>query len=529
MNNKNQEAIQEESKKKKFPLKKILLFGLLPLLLILVVVYVVLRPEILKGNFDMDYLLFKTDEKQEALVKENDEETDELDEYDETEPILVWSEEFEDTLNSLAVSPDGQMVAVGEYLTSYIHHLSDGSLEQVVVYEHTVDDLEFSTDSTILAGGQGVYGSILHNATTASEITTLHGGYNSYVAFSPDGEYIATGNREGIVWIWDLENYNKVTELEEEEPTWIKSIVYHPDGNLLAVTHWGKVGGDAYINIWNVEREEIIDRIDLKLNAGAVTNIFKFSPNGDVMAIADRGDDFKYFVKLYDVDSNEEVLKIDIEKDPQDIDFSPDNSLLAVGVQHAPVSIYNVETGSLVYTFDQTGFDLTTSNWINALSFTPDGKHVAVTRGDNSLELWRLPGGEPIEPRPKEISKPTPLPGDILFEPSSSELKDSAESALKELAEELKINFPNATLTFVGHTTSYSPEDRNIELSTARAKSVMTWFEEWAELNDMGGWTLKAEGRGSSELKVADRDSEGNFLESTSAVNRRVEIEIDVE
>ncbi|KUK76386.1 MAG: Uncharacterized protein XD93_0948 [candidate division WS6 bacterium 34_10] len=527
---KHKQPEKKEMEKKGDKKKKKLLLIAIPLsILILLGIYVIARPEILKGNFDLDYLLFK-DSTEVAINEESDEVNTEEEVIDEeTEPILVWKVDFENKLGSVAVSPDGQTVAVGEYLTAYVHHLSDGSLEQVLVYEHSVDDLEFSNDSSMLAGGQGTYGVLLNDIETGSEIKRLHGGYNNYVAFSPDGEYISTGNRDGIVWIWDLENYEKVKELEEDEPTWIKSIVYHPDGTLLAVTHWGKaVGGTPYINIWDIEKEEIVEKIDLKLNVGTLANIFKFSSDGNLRAIIDRTDDFKYFVKLYDMDSDEEVLKIDIEKNPKDLDFSPDSKLLAIGVQGAPVTIYDVETGELLYTFNQTGFEYGVSNWIYALTFTPDGKHVAVIRGDNSLELWRLPGGQPIEPRPKEVSQPAPLPGDVLFAPSSSELKDSAQSSLEELAQELKENFPNAKLTFVGHTTSYSPEDRNIELSTARAQSVMTWFEEWAELNGVDGWTLVAEGRGSSELKVPDRDSEGNFLESTAVVNRRVEIEIEV-
>lgn len=526
---------QPEIKKKEDKKNKKLLLIAIPLtILLLLVVFIIARPEILKGNFDSNYLLFKdsTEETTDVTGNENGDEVDAEEQVvdEETDPILVWKVDFENKLQSVAVSPDGQTVAVGEYLTAYVHHLSDGSLEQVLVYEHSVDDLEFSKDSKILAGGQGTYGVLLNDVETGSEIKRLHGGYNNYVAFSPDGEYIATGNRDGIVWIWDLETYEKVKELKEEEPTWTKSIVYHPDGDRLAVTHFGKVGQNGYINIWDLENEVLLERIDLNSTVSLNKNIFKYSPDGDLRAIIDRTDDYKYFVKLYDMDSDEEVLKIDIDKNPEDLDFSPDGKLLAIGIQRAPVTIYEVGTGEVLYTFDQTGFEQGVSNWIEGLSFTPDGKHVAVIRGDNSLELWRLPGGQPIEPRPKEISQPAPLPGDVLFGPDSSELKDSAQPALEELAQELKENFPNATITFVGHTTSFSSdEDINIELSTARAKSVMTWFEEWAGLNSVDGWTLLAEGRGSSELKVQDRDSEGNFLRSTAAINRRVEIEIEVE
>lgn len=336
------------------------------------------------------------------LLRNNEEETPEEVEQtsqseEQIEPTLVWSVESEEKLNSLAVSPDGQSIAVGEYLKASIYNLGDGEFQKEVEYKHSVDDLEFSNDSKILAGGQGVNGTLLNDIETGLEVKSLHDGYNNYLAFSPDGNSIATGNREGIIWIWDLESYEMIKELEEEDPTWIKSIVYHPDGNLLAVTHWGSTSGNPYINIWDIEEEEIIDRIDLTVTVGSVVNLVKYSPQGDLFAIADRNDEWEYFVKLLDVESGEEVLKIDIEKNQYDLDFSPDGTMIAVAVQAAPVKIYNVETGELLYTFNQTGFETGESNWIQAVSFTPDGNHVAVTRADNSLELWQLSEVESVE------------------------------------------------------------------------------------------------------------------------------------
>jgi WD40 repeat protein len=316
---------------------------------------------------------------------------------EQIEPTLVWSVESEEKLNSLAVSPDGQSIAVGEYLKASIYNLEDGEFQKEIEYKHSVDDLEFSNDSKILAGGQGVNGTLLNDIETGLEVKSLHGGYNNYLAFSPDGNNIATGNREGIIWIWDLQSYEMIKELEEEDPTWIKSVVYHPDGNLLAVTHWGSTSGNPYINIWDIEEEEIIDRIDLTVTVGSVVNLVKYSPSGDLLAIADRNDEWEYFVNLLDVESGEEVLKIDIEKNQYDLDFSPDGTMIAVGVQAAPVKIFNVETGKLLYTFNQTGFETGESNWIQAISFAPDSNHVAVTRADNSLELWRLSEVESVE------------------------------------------------------------------------------------------------------------------------------------
>jgi WD40 repeat protein len=514
--------------KGKFPIKIILIVGVI-LLLLLIIGYIIARPEILKGNFDLDYLLFRQSTDVETTDVDEDESAG-ADITDETEPVLVWSITHEDDIYSIAVSPEDDTVGVGIFLASYIRHLSDGNLEDVILYDHTVDDMEFSPDGTILASGLGVGGVFLAGADDGSEIHELGSGYNSRLAFSPDGDTIATGNREGVVWLWNVDSGQKIADLEESETSWVSDLDFHPSGDLLAASHWGKVGSTSYVNIWDIEKGEVVRMLDLKMNVDAGTDIFSFSPDGELMAVADIDDSWEYHVYLRDVESGEVVREWAIDKNPKSLEFSPDGSYLAVGVQGAPVTVREVETGTVVYTLDQTGFELGVSNWVYELTFTPDGKHIVVSRADNSLELWRLPGGEPIASRPREITNPPPLPSDVLFGADQAVLKESAYPELESFAEELYGEFPEATITFVGHTTSFSSnEDGNVQLSTQRAEAVKTWFESWAESNDVDGWVLLAEGKGSSELKVPDRDAEGNFLSSAAAVNRRVEILIEVD
>lgn len=470
-----------------------------------------------------------------TVFKEEDDTFDDAEEvtiegpevFEEGEAVLIWSNQHENNIHSVATSPDGETVAVGEYLTSYVYHLSDGSLEQVLVYEHSVEDLEYSLDGSILGGGLTVYGSFLSNPNTGEELARLHGGYNSRLAFSPNGEHIATGNRSGIIWIWDIESGDQLLSLEEEETTWVNALEFHPDGKLLAATHWGKVGQSAYINIWNIEEEEIVNRIELNVNIGTTKNIFKFSPNGDVMAHMDMDEDRVFWIYLLDVESGEEVRRFEIGRNLNDLDFSPDGTMLAIAEQTNPVRIWDVSTGELLYTFDQEGMVAGVSNWIEALSFTPDGKHVVVVRGDNSLELWRLPGGEPIQARPRDIKNPPPLPSDVMFDTNSSELKSEADPVLEEFAKELLESLPAAIITFIGHTDSRGNASSNMTLSLDRARSVKIWFENWSSQNNVTGWTFEVDGKGESDLKVPDVDSEGNFLTDAGRLNRRVEIEIE--
>ena len=65
----------------------------------------------------------------ETEVSEEQEAVEE--EATEGEPELLWSVEHEDQdfkLKSLAVSPDGETLAVGSFLTTYTHLLYDGRI-----------------------------------------------------------------------------------------------------------------------------------------------------------------------------------------------------------------------------------------------------------------------------------------------------------------------------------------------------------------------------------------------------------------
>lgn len=164
-----------------------------------------------------------------------------------------------------------------------------------------------------------------------------------------------------------------------------------------------------------------------------------------------------------------------------------------------------------------------------ALSFTPDGGHLVVIRNYGDLELWRLPGAKPLPEPTIDIMQPVPIPGDVLFDTASADLKAEADQVLTELAEDLYAALPEAKLTFVGHTDSQGDAASNQKLSLDRATSVKNWFENWASEKGTDGWIFAVEGKGQSELKVDDVDNEGNFREEAGRVNRRVEIEIEAE
>ena len=457
----------------------------------------------------------------------------------EGEPELIWQykyegEERDATIDSIATF--GEIVATGQYCVSYIHHLSDGTLMDAFPYRHTVENMEFSPDGTILGAGLGMWGVDLIDLTANTEAQNISSSHNNCLAFSPDGQQIVTGNRDGILWVWELDTLEQTDALEHPDlkdrkpmKKTVTAIDYHPSGKLLAATHWDD---DGTIYIWDMEKKEVIQSLQSDAQHGI--NVFRFSPNGNEMACVVRHDFDEYLIRLLAVDDGEGIRDIVVPaKRISDLSFSPDGNLLAVASLGDPITIWDVASGNLLYTLDQEIAPLEDTPYLNnapdMVTFTDDGGHLAVaSRWAATLELWRLPGAEPIPALPFDINVPPPLPGDVLFDRSSAELKEEAFPELEALAEELYANFTKATITFVGHTDSRGDAQSNLQLSIDRAQAIKDWFQDWADEKGDLEWTLPVDGKGDTELKAQDVDVDGNFIDDAGALNRRVEIEIEL-
>ncbi|MEX2323608.1 MAG: OmpA family protein [Acidimicrobiia bacterium] len=447
-------------------------------------------------------------------------------------PQIVWSTQYANSIDDLVVAPDNETVWVAERAT-YVHQLADGLLLDAVVYErHFPLSVDIDPTGAYLSAGLGLYGVVITDTTTGEVVLELDSGFESAVAFSPAGDHVATGDRSGVVRIWSLDTGSEVAVLEDAgaagrggSPVGLSvvSLEYDPPGDLLAVVHF-----DCVANVWDVGTREIVSTLELETGEGSCwlsNRLLRFSPDGQLLAgvISEDGSQLVRFWGAGGVP----VMDLEVLPRVRDLAFSPDGTMLVVA-SRLGTTIWDLTEGVLLYEFDET-FDATASQQPVAATFTLDGGHVVIARADNMLELWRLPGAEPLVAPEREECEPLPLPGDVLFDTGSSELRAEADAVLTELAESLAARFPVATLTFVGHTDSRGSAEVNQQLSVARAASVGDWFEAWASVNGVDGWVLLIDGRGATELKTADTDADGAFLAEAGALNRRVEIEIEAE
>lgn len=109
------------------------------------------------------------------------------------------------------------------------------------------------------------------------------------------------------------------------------------------------------------------------------------------------------------------------------------------------------------------------------------------------------------------------LGADVLFDSSSAELEDGAQSVIERAAQSLAEHEPGP-VSVVGHTDSVDDDAFNQNLSEQRARAVA---DALGSLIDEGEYPLEASGRGES-APIAD-----NGTEEGRALNRRVELTLD--
>ncbi len=450
------------------------------------------------------------------------------------DPELVWVIEANEEaaereyVSSLVVGPEGDTLYSGHFQAVRVRHVADGELVEVFLVDHAAESLAFTPDGDQLAVGLGVYGVSVHDSATGDEVLRLGSGYNHRAAVSSDGATLATGDRDGDVILWSLPDGTETATLADPAPGGgpmdraVVGMDWHPGGDQLAVTHW-----DCSVNVWDTVAGAIIAELELSSgdgSCGMATTMLRYSPDAEQLAGALQDEDSQTVIRFWGLEAFDAEFDVPVAERVRDLDFSPDGSLLAVG-SRLETSVIDVKAQSVLHTFDQE--IVGTGPQPSTIAFTLDGGHVAVGWNDGRLELWRLPGAEELVAPEREACDPVPVPGDVLFDTGSAALRSEADSVLAELAEQLADSFPDATLTFVGHTDSQGSAAANQELSLDRATSTRDWFATWAADNSIEGWTLEIDGRGDTQLRVPDVNADGDFLADAGALNRRVEILID--
>ncbi|MHB9000761.1 MAG: WD40 repeat domain-containing protein [Thermoanaerobaculia bacterium] len=206
-------------------------------------------------------------------------------------------------------------------------------------HSKAVWQVAFSPDGQYLASGSVDHtvqlrrmpeGRIVHTLTQPQGITSI--------AFSPDGQYLASGSYDERVRVWRVGDGALVRTLTAHKGT-VWSVAFSPDGHRLASS-----GEDKTVRIWRVR-----DGAALQSLVGHTLNVWSvaFSPDGQWLASGS----FDKTAKLWRVDTGALVQTLSGHSEAVvELAFSPDSELLATGSDDSSIKLWRVNDGTLVNT-----------------------------------------------------------------------------------------------------------------------------------------------------------------------------------
>jgi len=261
-----------------------------------------------------------------------------------------------------------------------------------------VGSLAFSPDGNYIVSGDNINLVKTWETATGRELATYRGhegGINS-LAFTRDGKRIVSGSWDGTVKLWDVSEEREPIRLPvcQGPPNSIRTaytVAFSPDGKRMASNMEGMVkvwDVDSCVELMTLHRPVAVRQQELR---NPQRTSIAFSTDGKLIGASMRGGT----IKVWDMEKMAEVVTLKAGQRVWDLAFSPDSKRLVaasmiLGDSYQPKGVVNI-------------WDLSKGEEIMGLplgdlvplsvAFSADGKYVVLGFGDGAIKVWDVSSG----------------------------------------------------------------------------------------------------------------------------------------
>jgi WD40 repeat protein len=250
----------------------------------------------------------------------------------------------------------------------------------LVGHTDIADSVSFSPDGNFIAAGG--YDAMIYvwSATASGSTSVLSIGnfYGHGATYSPDSKWIGGGADDKSVRIWDAKSGRVLhTYLGHTNYAWAEA--FSPDQKMLA-----SGGRDAAIYVWDTSSDRPIKQ--LTSHSGQVYSV-AFSP--DSKSLVSAGFDPKIVITDVATWTDRDLT------DGANVNaavYSPDGRWIASGDWEGYIKIWEADNGVMHLSL------LNRTGKVNSLAYSPDGKRLVAGDASGIVSIWDASlGGEPLK------------------------------------------------------------------------------------------------------------------------------------